>query len=114
MSKRTVTLNMKRHNAPDKAFILVFSHFIVVFSIEHISVQWMLRMSTHIMVCVCHLKTKYPFEVTYPSVGILPGLSVWSLHVLPMCVCVCVCVCGVCMFSVCVCVCVCVCGVCAR
>src|SRR4029434_3768518 len=62
--KRTVTLNMKRHNAPDKAFILVFSHFIVVFSIEHISVQSMLRMSTHIMGCVCHLKTKYPFEVT--------------------------------------------------
>src|SRR4029434_4137732 len=51
----------------------------------------MLRMSTHIMVCVCHLKTKYPFEVTYPSVGCLPGLSVWSLHVLPVCVCVCVC-----------------------
>ena len=24
--KHTVTLNMKRHNAPDKAFILVFSH----------------------------------------------------------------------------------------
>ena len=34
--KHTVTLNMKRHNAPDKAFILVFS-------IEHISVQSMLR-----------------------------------------------------------------------
>src|SRR4029434_4057708 len=55
---------MKRHNVPDKAFILVFSHLIVVFSIEHISVQSMLRMSTHMMVCVCHLKTKYPFEVT--------------------------------------------------
>ena len=37
--ERTVTLNMKRHNTPDKGLHTGVFPFIVGFSIEHISVQ---------------------------------------------------------------------------